>query len=57
MDHFLYFVSRLVTTLFFIGLIGCIPVVAFSWISILKAEFFPGKEDADELHRALHRKR
>jgi hypothetical protein len=55
MDHVLYFLSRVVTTLFFIGLLGCIPVVTLSWISILKNEFFPGDDDAEELHRTLHR--
>ncbi len=52
MDHILYFLSRVVTTLFFIGLLGCIPVVTLSWISILKNEFFPGDDDADELHNS-----
>lgn len=57
MDHLLFFLSRLVATLFFIGLAGCIPVVAFSWFSILKNEFFPGDEAREEAHPPLHRHR
>lgn len=44
MDHFLYYAARVVTTVFFIGLLGCVPVVAVSWISILKDEFKASEE-------------
>ena len=39
MGHFAYFLTRVVTVLFLVGLLGCVPVVAVSWFSILKSEF------------------
>lgn len=49
--NILYLLSRVVTIAFFIGLCGCIPVVALSWISILKSEFSSDEDTHDEFHR------
>lgn len=55
MDHTIYFLSRVVTVLFFIGLLGCVPVVAISWFSILRSEFISRQEAQEELQRSLRK--
>lgn len=53
MDHLIYFLSRVVTILFFVGLLGCVPVVAFSWFSILRNEFLARRDANEELQKSL----
>ncbi len=48
MNYVAYFLSHVVTILFLIGLLGCVPVVAISWFSILRSEFASRDEGQEE---------
>ena len=48
------FCIRLLTVLFFVGLVGCSAVVVFSWISIFTSGFSNDDIEAGERHGGPH---
>jgi len=43
--HWLFWGKNVLEVMFFTGLIGCVSVVLFSWVSILKSAFSDNDED------------
>jgi hypothetical protein len=43
--HLMYWGKNVLQWMFFTGLIGCISVVAISWVSILKSAFSNDPEE------------
>jgi len=44
-DTLMFWSKNLLVGMFFTGLIGCVSVVLFSWVSILKSAFSEKPED------------
>jgi hypothetical protein len=44
-SHWMFWGKNVLEVMFFAGLIGCISVVLFSWVSILKSAFSDNDED------------
>ena len=44
-DTLMFWSKNLLVGMFFAGLIGCVSVVLFSWVSILKSAFSEKPED------------
>ena len=44
-DNLMLWGKHALTIMFFTGLVGCVSVVLFSWVSILKSAFSEKPED------------